>query len=296
MQTSTLTDKTLLCTTVDLVPTGVVGAQAERFLQGQLTCNMAEVLPTDSRLAAHCTPKGRVIALVRVIAHHRGYVLLTPSNMQPLLINALQKYAMFSKITLADWSADLQIIGYSPATTGQQFLLPEVQDIMWIALPGERMRFLAVGTPSACQQLSAVVAATSVTVDTNTWKCFDIHAGLPQVYSATSELFLPHALNLPALNAVSFNKGCYTGQEIIARTHYLGKQKQQLYSAWVKQGPLPQPGESLSSDIAGTHLVGYVVDAAMTSDAGYEMLVVLKHAALEHPTIYCKGNNVLRLT
>lgn len=159
----------------------ISGEQAKKFLQGQLTCNLDEVTENNPCRGAHCNPQGRIISFFLLFLHDNQYYLQMPRELIPIALKALQKYAVFFKVKMADVSD----------TFNQPDLLKHLPSM-------------------------------------------DISDGIPAIYPETSEKFLPHELNLPALGAVSFNKGCYTGQEIIARMQYRGKLKNHLYRATVQ--------------------------------------------------------------
>ena len=189
----------------------ISGPDAERFLQGQLTCDMREVNAGLSPLAAHCSPQGRVISLFRLIKHGNTYYLNLPLDMKEIAEKNFRKYIPFFKASLNDVSDTLQAVGVDAAEYAtldtQGLTIAKVDDT----------RYIIIGD-----------ALSDVTHNETAWHAQDIQAGLPMVYAATSEKFLPHYLNLPVLGGVSFQKGCYTGQEIIARMQYQGKLKYAL--------------------------------------------------------------------
>lgn len=195
----------------------ISGEQAKKFLQGQLTCNMDEIAPETPQLAAHCNPQGRVISLFYLFLRDGHYYLQMPREMIPVAMKALQKYAVFFKVTLTDVS--------------DQVIFNE-NDI-----------------------------------------AKHVEKSIPMIYPDTTEKFLPHDLNLPTLGAVSFNKGCYTGQEIIARMHYRGKLKNQLYRARVNTTAQIRRGADIYLH-GETH--GNLVDFCEIKDGQYEVLVIAR--------------------
>ncbi|HSW93529.1 MAG TPA: hypothetical protein VLJ15_04145 [Gammaproteobacteria bacterium] len=195
----------------------IAGEQAKPFLQGQLTCNMDDITSDTPQLAAHCNPQGRVISLFYLFLRDDHYFLQMPREMIPIAMKALQKYAVFFKVTLTDVSDQNNI----------------------------EKNFIAD----------------------------NIKKNIPMIYPDTSEKFLPHDLNLPALGAVSFSKGCYTGQEIIARMHYRGKLKNQLYRAKVNTASQPVRGADIY--LKG-ETCGQLVDFFEINNAQYEVLVIAR--------------------
>ncbi|MES2219188.1 MAG: hypothetical protein V4501_12355 [Pseudomonadota bacterium] len=202
----------------------VAGIDAKKLLQGQLTCNLDELVTGASQLGAHCNPQGRVLSLFRIIAPAEGcYYLEMPAELLPIALLALKKYAMFYKVELSDASAELA----------------QVSD--------------------------------AATLSVNAWKTSNINAGIPTIYAATTGKLLPHEINLPELNAVSFNKGCFTGQEIIARMHYRGQLKKRMYRARATSKNTPQPGADI---YAATGPAGTVVDSCQETGDSYQLLII----------------------
>jgi folate-binding protein YgfZ len=158
----------------------IQGLDAEKFLQGQLTCDLQKANIEQAILGAHCNPKGRIISLFFLLRTSSGFDLLMPSDLLILAFTNLQKYAQFFK----------------------QITLQKEAVVNWC--------------PAQLKKESDLSLA-------------HIEAGIPLVHTQTSGLFLPHDINLPQLGGVSFDKGCYTGQEIIARMQNLGRPKQHLY-------------------------------------------------------------------
>lgn len=194
------------------------GADATKFLQGQLTCDVEQIKDNEWSLGAHCNPKGRVMSLFRISHINNDYYLILPRSMVSLAISALQKYAVFFKVKIEEYT-DFAIINAN-------------------------------------------------IIEDATYKLEQINRGIPDIYPETSGKYLPHELNLPQLGGVSFEKGCYTGQEIISRMHYLGKLKKSLRQTRIAEESLTR-GEDYVAD--GT-LIGSIVDYCQT---GYNESIAL---------------------
>lgn len=247
----------------------IQGPAAAQFLQGQLTCNIDDITENSSRLGAHCNPQGRIISLFRIFNYLEKYYLQMPKPMVPIALAALKKYAVFFKVELSDATGTLNQIGYAGSDLGSFFTkLPKQideciyeSDLLIIKIPGIIPRYEIIGPQTKW------VANESV----QTWKELDIQANLPAIYPETSQLFLPHEVNLHKLNGISFNKGCYTGQEIIARMHYRGKLKKELIRLRLTSDAEPLRGGDL---YLGEKALGNIVDFCSVGYNTYELLVI----------------------
>lgn len=265
----------------DLTHLGLIqisGAPAKTFLQGQLTCNLDEITSIQSRLGAHCNPQGRVISLFQLFFWQENYYLQMPRELISIAIKALQKYAVFYKINLSDVSDELQQVGYQgmeltnlPKETDEQVTTPE---FVIIKLSGEPVRYQIIGHKTAIASLKLTAKPSTI----QQWKHLAIKNKLPAIYPETTEKFLPHEINLPELNAVSFQKGCYTGQEIIARMQYRGKLKSRLYQAHVKTPMTLTRGNDIYFE---TQRSGSIVDYVQIDYNAYELLIIAKDSDIQ---------------
>jgi len=265
----------------DLTSLGLLsisGEQAKKFLQGQLTCHVEEVTASQSRLGAHCNPQGRIISFFRLFMYGGDYYLQMPRELIPLAMQALQKYAVFFKVKLTDASNALQQIGYVgnelldlPQHTDEQLSLDK---LIIIRLPGTPARYQFMGEISAIHAFQHQLNIPTVLGNFNVWKSIDIAHKIAAIYPETSEKFLPHDLHLPQLNAVSFTKGCYTGQEIIARMQYRGKLKNHLQLVTTHMETLPIRGNDIYLEGKNS---GNVVDFCQIDDNIYQLLVVTQN-------------------
>lgn len=275
---------------INLIDLGLIrtsGNDAKRFLQGQLTCDLEEVNAHQSRLGAHCDVKGRIIASFRLFFFQNDYYFLLQRSSLPLLLASLQKYAVFSKVSLKDVSQDWQKTGlYGTAAKNlsiQQDLTQEnnlvVSDHkLSLSIPGPIPRIIELAPRTEPINLSDKKFEQ---LGVNHWHLLDIMAGIPTVYPETSGQFTPHQLNFPELGGVSFNKGCYIGQEIIARTHYLGKSKSRLYRVTFLSNNLPEPGTPLFDGDQSLEK-GTLIMSAKEQDNRYQALVCLQTQAVSH--------------
>ncbi|MCK3839496.1 MULTISPECIES: folate-binding protein YgfZ [Pseudomonas] len=265
----------------------VRGSDAAKFLQGQLTCNLNYLSDTQASLGARCTQKGRMQSSFRILLQGDGVLLAMATELLEPQLADLKKYAVFSKSKLTDESAAWVRFGLANADASLAALgltLPAETDSMvrtdtLIAIrvsPGRAE--LWVPTEQA-DTVRNQLAAQLPQAELNAWLLGQIRAGIGQVMAQTRELFIPQMLNLQAVGGVSFKKGCYTGQEIVARMQYLGKLKRRLYRLSLEATQLPEPGTPLFSP-GHNSAVGEVVIAAK-ADQSIELLAVLQAEAAE---------------
>ncbi|KPB73247.1 Uncharacterized protein ALO83_01765 [Pseudomonas cannabina pv. alisalensis] len=270
----------------------VRGVDAGKFLQGQLTCNLNYLSESQSSLGARCTQKGRMQSSFRIVFEGDGCLLAMASELiEPQLLD-LRKYAVFSKSKLTDESAAWVRFGLQEgddALVGLGLDLPQETGAVaradaLIAIrvsPARAELWVPAGqADSTRSHLAARLAEGSL----NDWLLGQIRAGIGQVFGSTREEFIPQMINLQAVGGVSFKKGCYTGQEIVARMQYLGKLKRRLYRLTLQAQEIPQPGTALFSPVHAS-AVGNVVLAAQ-SDQGIELLAVLQGDAAESGQIH----------
>lgn len=287
-----MADTAFFCTLSHEGLLAVRGPDASKFLQGQLTCNLNYLSEASSSLGARCTPKGRMLSSFRIVGVADGYLLAMASELVPAQLADLQKYAVFSKSRLSDESQDWVRFGLYG---GDQVLAALGLDLDQTADSVARLdQLLAIRLGDGRAELWAPAAQADALhrqlveqlpeAPLNSWLLAQVRAGVGQVVGATRELFIPQMLNLQALGAVSFKKGCYTGQEIVARMQYLGKLKRRLYRLHLDDQRLPEPATGLFSPVHGSS-VGEVVLAAR-SDNGIELLAVLQEDAMTDGRIH----------
>lgn len=270
----------------------VRGADAAKFLQGQVTCNLNYLSPNQSSLGARCTPKGRMLSSFRIVAVEGGYLLAMARELLEAQLTELQKYAVFSKSKLSDESAAWVRFGLSGADTLLSELgldlgsaadsVASTDGLLALRLADGRTELWAPASEAAA--LQSKLSAQLPQAELNQWLLAQIRAGIGQVFGATRELFIPQMINLQALGGVSFKKGCYTGQEIVARMQYLGKLKRRLYRLTLASEETPAAGCELFSPVHGSS-VGEVVLAARTATA-VELLAVLQEDAVTDGRIH----------
>ena len=287
-----MADSAFFCTLSHEGVLAVIGNDASKFLQGQLTCNLNYLSETRSSLGARCTQKGRMQSSFRIVLEPEGCLLAMARELVEPQLADLKKYAVFSKSKLTDDSANWVRFGLHQADAALQSLgiiLPAETDSVarangLIAIRVTEGRAELWARAEQGESLKQHLSAHLTESDLNQWLLGQVRAGIGQVMAQTRELFIPQMINLQAVGGVSFKKGCYTGQEIVARMQYLGKLKRHLYRLSLQGTELPEPGTPL---FAPTHssAVGEVVIAAR-SEQGIELLAVLQAEAAQAGDIH----------
>lgn len=226
----------------------VTGKDAAKLLQGQLTCNVNEVSENKSCFTAMCNPKGRVIATFLLVKKADAFMLLLPADMLAIVQKRLQMFVLRSDVKINDSTDALCLLGISePEQPAPPFAAEINGDLIKVNLPGNhRRKILIVNSDMGLRFWSEQSKPPSVSNayqhgSVAEWRYLDIVSGTPWITTATTEEFIPQMLNLDKLGGISFNKGCYTGQEIVARTHYLGKAKRELVLAECEATSAPEP-------------------------------------------------------
>jgi folate-binding protein YgfZ len=287
---------------VDLSHLGLIavgGTDATTFLQGQLTNDIRDVCATRAQLSACCSLKGRVLANFLIFLRTDSYFLQLPEELLDPILKRLRLFVLRSDVALTDASDSLirmGVSGWNVHNKLQQTLgtLPNtVNDVVQpapltvIRMRGERPRYEIVGPSMSMKQLWTALAEVIRPVGPSAWSLLDIHDGIPTISQETADTFVPQMLNWEVLSGISFTKGCYTGQEIVARTQYLGKIKRRLYRARVQATAAVCPGMTLVAvDEQGTRSVGQVVNAEPQLGDNWDLLAVIATQEAERATIY----------
>jgi len=280
----------------------ISGSDASDFLQGQFCNDLAIASPTQAQITGYCTPKGRLLALPTILGFDAGYRLIVPADVAEAFVKRLSMFIMRSDVTvklLDDWIA----LGISAASSGSLEPLADkleqlptgklavsssesAQLIRWHdshlhRSTGERyLRIAKVDDQLALWQSVDEEHRHSE----HTWRLADISSGIPTITQGVVEAFVPQMINLQLIDALSFTKGCYPGQEIVARMQYLGKLKRHMCIFRVQLGieadnidDLLLPGGSLSA--GSDENAGVIVDAMPESDSSALVLAVVKVAS-----------------
>lgn len=266
----------------------VDGEDAVDFLQGQLTNDVRAVADTRAQWSAWCSPKGRVLTCLLVF-HHAGRLHLElPRSLVDATIRRLRMFVLRARVAFEDVSDATARIGavgdaVEACLTNALGPLPdaigetvEAGELTVIRLPGPRARYQIVGTPAGVARLWDACRRVAVPAGADAWERLDIEAGIANIYPATSDAFVPQMINLDRTDGVSFTKGCYVGQEIVARTQHLGRIKRRMYRARL-HGSVSgvAPGDTLEGTVDHASLRAQVVSVQATSDGDFELLAVM---------------------
>ena len=274
----------------------VQGADSTSYLQGQLTLDVAALGADQHRPAAHCDAKGKMWSNLRLFHRGEGYAYLVRRELRDTQLTELKKYAVFSKVTLApdDDAVLLGVAGFQAraALTSLFDALPDgdhpvvhqaESTLLWFPTPAER--FLIVTTREQAQTLQQKLADDAQLNDSAQWLALDIEAGIPVIEPATAAQLIPQAVNLQALDAISFKKGCYTGQEMVARAKFRGANKRALYWLAGQASRVPAANDSLELQMGERWRRTGTVLAAVQLDDGEVWVQVVMNNDLEADSV-----------
>ena len=297
----------ILC---DLAAYGLIaatGADTQTFLQGQLSSDVRQVTAAHSQLSAYCNPQGRILASLRLFRRGDAYYIRMPRERVESILQRLRMFVLRAKVTLRDASDELVQIGLAGPSTGgllqhalgaapaQVDEVVHTADLTAIRVHGPAPRFEIYGGVEPVKALWTRLASQVTPAATEPWRLLDIVAGVPTIYTATAAMFVPQMVNLQLLGGVSFRKGCYAGQEIIARTQHLGKLKRRMYRIHVDSALAPQAGDELCAAHDAGQSIAQIVDACPHPEGGYEVLAVVLIECVENSTVLLGNAQLAKL-
>lgn len=262
----------------------VSGPEATTFLHHQLTSDVKHLASDAAQYSAWCSAKGRMLASFLIFRVGPDYQLQLSADLLPAIHKRLQMFVLRSKVSIVDPSGDCVLIGIAgPQAEAvlQTVMLPIPASPLntavfaagaVIRLDGHRFEILVHcdAAPTLWQELRTQARP----VGTAVWQWLDIQAGVPLISERTREEFVPQMANFEQLGAISFHKGCYPGQEIVARTQYLGKVKRHLYRAH-STTPMAA-GDAIFSPSSPQHHCGMIANAAPAPSGGYDALAIVQ--------------------
>lgn len=283
----------------------VAGDDAASFLHSQLTNDVEHLAPDEVRLAGYCTPKGRLQASFLMWRATTGagdtIFLQLPREIQPPLQKRLTMFVMRAKAKLSDAtdvSANEVVLGlgggmaeavlqtWFDALPAQPYAKVEhpLGTLLRLADAFGAARYLWLTSAETAATVAPVLADRLNVGGNDAWRLAEIHAGIPQVSAATQEQFVPQMVNLELLGGVNFKKGCYPGQEIVARSQYLGKLKRRTALVRIADAAVA-PGAEVFAAADPSQPCGMVVNCAANGEGGFDALVEMKLEALEQGAV-----------
>jgi len=282
----------------------VDGDDASDFLQGQLTNDVRDVSLQHSQLSAYCTHKGRMLANFRLLKRDQSYYLSLPHELLESTLKRINMFVLMSKVIIKDSSDAFVKIGVSGPKASEQLTdiisdLPAAVDdvcqtngLTVIKCAGTVDRYEIYAELEAMKKLWGQLDVHAAPAGADAWETLDILAGIPTITTKTAEAFVPHMTNMHVINGVNFQKGCYTGQEVVARMQYLGKLKRRMFRIQVETSDPVTPGDKLyrkeSKSGQGT---GQIVNAQIDADGGYIALAVIDIADAESGELQLHDEN-----
>ena len=270
----------------------VGGVDAVAFLHGQLSSDVESLVPGQGQYWSYNSPKGRMLSngvLWRSVAEPGRVLMALAADLVEPIRRRLSMFVLRAKVTIDDASKRINVVGVAgPAAAAAAHDALGITPTAWTAVPfGDDTTALAlpdgrivIAAPATRGPLiHAALARNAVIGDADTWRWFGIAAGVPMITSATSDKFVPQTANWDLIGGISFKKGCYPGQEIVARMQYLGRLKERLY-AFRSDADDVAAGARLFSATFGDEPCGTVVNAAPDSTGGSVMLAVVQSVAV----------------
>ena len=265
------------------------GKDAESFLQGQLSCDVKAIPQGGSSLGSYCTAKGRMLASFTLLRTQDEFVMLLSASIAAAIQKRLSMFVLRSQIKIDMPGDNIVLIGFAgPAcrdTCVESFDGAIPANLRLFELAGGRLLLLV--PLSAAPATLTRIRTRFIPVGSGDWQWIDISLGIPLITAATQDQLIPQMVNMELIGGVSFKKGCYTGQEIVARTQYLGKVKRRMYHAYLEVEA--SPGDELFSDDLGAQASGVVVNAQPAPGGGCDLLAVAQVGSHDSSTVHLKS-------
>lgn len=273
------------------------GDDAPSYLQSQLSCDIREINLKKAQYGSYCNPKGRVLASFLLWRQDDNFFMQLPGSLAISIQKRLSLYVLRANVQLNDASDTLVRIGiagqYAVALieeitrTSCNLIQPTQvihnENITIISLAHNRFELITPVENAAT--LWEHFSQHAKPVGANCWKWLDIQSGIPIILPETQEQFLPQMINLDAIGGISFKKGCYPGQEIVARTQYLGKLKRRMFLAHIVTAEAVRAGDELYSIDMGDQSSGNIVNVALSPNGGVDILAVIQQSSVDSSPI-----------
>ena len=299
-----LTTQSVMC---DLSHEGLLlvsGDDAAAFLHGQLSNDVLALTEDDAQITSWCSPKGRMLVTPLLWRGKQGYFLQMPRSLQPAIQKRLQMFVLRSKVKLEDLTADWVKIGV--AGINSDALEANIHAVFG-ALPARVMasihtdlgrvirlsktRFEIIAGVKNAIEIWEKLIPNFARVGAGVWDLQTIRDGVIQVLPETQDQFVPQAANFELVGGINFKKGCYPGQEIVARTQYRGILKRRLVRVHADADDLPKPGESIYAPEFGEQAAGHIANVARAPEGGFDALVVAQIESIKADSLRLNSLN-----
>jgi len=274
----------------------VEGDDRVQFLQGQLTQDINLISQNKALYAGFCNPRGRVLAFMLCYLNHESIHIQIDSSVQEFILQKLRMYILRSKVSLNLVNETFTCIGFvgSKALLAKKIQPPknyldiiQSDGIMIMRLGIDDDRYQLMGETSKINDFMKLNFSEYSSMSFDDWNNLNILDGIPEIYPTTQEAFIPQSLNMDLIEGINFNKGCYTGQEIVARTHYLGRVKRRMYRAFIKSQVDLNPGDQILNK--NGEEIGQLVRSAKQNGDKTNMLIELR-VDQAHDALFIKSN------
>ncbi len=275
----------------------ISGPDSEKYLQGQVTADVAVISESQHLLVAHCDAKGKMWSNLRLFRQGDGFAWIERRSLRDEQLVALKKYAVFSKVTIAadEESVLLGVAGFQvraalanlfPALPDEstQVVRSGATTLLWFGLPEER--FLVITDMAGAESLVSALKESAQLNGSAQWLSLNIEAGLPVIDAVNSVQFIPQATNIQALGGISFKKGCYTGQEMVARAKFRGANKRAMWFLRGTAARVPEAGEDLEMQMGENWRRTGTVLAATQLDEGSVLVQVVMNNDMEAESVF----------
>ncbi len=280
----------------------IAGSDAGDFIQGQFTNDISKVDAETAQLSALCNNKGRMIANFTLFQYQQNYFISLHQDLVDTVTEHLKKYILRAQVAIQSVTNQLIQTGISgevACTKLATYLqvpdnmpLSQIKNTVYanadyivIKTTDTQPRYQIFAEASKTSELWRSITNVATPVHTNAWEYLNIQAGIPITNAHSTEQFVPQMTNLELLDGISFSKGCYTGQEIVARMHYLGKLKKRMYKVHIgrrKNEAPPKAGDKIfAKNAKAGQNTGMLLDAQINPEIGYDALAVLQIADID---------------
>jgi tRNA-modifying protein YgfZ len=293
-----LENKFILLSTSSMIK--VEGDDRVPFLQGQLTQDIKLISHDKALFAGFCNPKGRVLAFMLCFEEHDSIHIQIDSSIAEPILRRLKMYVLRSKVSLNLLDNQFTCVGFvgSKPLLIQGIKLPEnyldivrSHDVMIMRVGKNTERYQLMGDTTKVNTFMKLNLPEYTSMSIESWDNLNIFDGIPNIYPTTQEAFIPQSINMDLIDGINFKKGCYTGQEIVARTHYLGKVKRRMFRAFIESEDDLTPGEQIINE--KKEAIGQLVRSAKENELRTNMLIELR-VDQAHEALYIK-NHVIEI-